>query len=260
MKQIMIFSTIVLLLISCETNDKSKIVHSENINQEIIDPKKDSTFIEIADLPIEIDSTDYLIHPIGYFKKEESRGKIIYKSSGYGSQNFSVSNYGNNKLSGDLTNIKFQHKDSDELVSLTDEFVKIKSLTFLRDVFNNCKKRFLVYEVTDKDSNQDGIIDYNDITSLYLSKIDGTNFIKLSEDNREILQWKVIESQNRLYFKTVEDKNKDGEFDKTDSLHYKFINLNNDDLKVMEYMPILITPQSHLYILQKKLQTTPYLY
>jgi hypothetical protein len=46
---------------------------------------------------------------------------------------------------------------------------------------------------------------------MYLSKISGEKFTKISSDFQELIDWKLIES-NRLYYRTVEDTNK------TDSL------------------------------------------
>jgi len=238
MKNILILGIAILLFTSCGTDNKPKIVHAENNGTEIPELKKDTTFIEVSDLPIQIDSTNYLIHPIGDFRIEDKRGKIIYKSSGYGSKNFSVSNYGGYRISGNLSNVKFQHIDSEKLSALTENVIKIKSLTFLRKVFDNTKKQLLVYEVTDKDTNQDRKLDFNDINTLYISKINGTDFRKLTDTNQELIDWKIIESKNRLYFRTIEDTNKDGEFDKKDIIHYKYVDLNSDNLKITEYKPI----------------------
>ena len=237
MIKIMLLVLLTSILISCGTDNKPKIIHDKNNNgkNEI---RIDSTSIEISDLPIQIDSTDYLIHPIGNFKIKDEKGKIIYKSSNYGTKNFSVSNYGNYRITGNLSNVKFQHVDSEKMNILTDNIIKIKSLTFLRKIFDNTKKQFLVYEVNDKDTNQDGNLDYEDINTLYISKINGTNFQKLTKQDVELIDWKVVESKNRLYFRTIEDTNKDGEFDKKDILHYNFIDLTNDDLEISEYEPI----------------------
>ena len=236
MKNILIIGTIIILFSSCRDNDKPKIVHNEN--KEIPELKKDTSFIEISDLPIQIDSTNYLIHTIGNFKIENNRGKVIYSSSGNSSKNFSISSYGGYRISGNISNIKFQHTDSNKLSSLTEKLIKIRSVSFLRKVFDNTKKQLLVYELADKDTNQDGKLDFNDINTLYISKINGNNFMKLTDNNNELIDWKIIESLNRLYFRTIEDINKDGEFNKKDIVHYKYVDLNSEKLKVLEYNPI----------------------
>ena len=227
-----------LFLYSCFKDNKPRIVHDNNIENQ--KPIKDSTYIEIADLPIEIDSTDYLFHPVGYFKMESNTGKSMYRSSSWRSQGISISNYSGYKLSGNLTNVLFQHKNSNDITPLTKDFLKIESMTFLKDISDNTKRQYLVYKIKDKDTNLDGNLDYEDVNSLYISNIDGTHFIKLTDDNNELINWKISTLNNALYFRTIEDINKDGEFDNTDTIHYKFVNLDNDTLKVIEYYPFKI--------------------
>jgi len=238
MKKLITFGILISVFTSCGTATKPKIVHVENNESEITALKRDSTFVAIADLPIQIDSTEYFIHPIGDFKIEKYSGKSIYKSSSYRSQNFTISNYNGYQIVGNISNVKFQHINSEELTPLTDKVIKIKSISFLRKIFDNTKKQFLVYEINDKDSNQDGKINANDIKTLYLSNINGANFNKLTKTNRELINWSILESKNRLYFRTIEDINKDGVFDKKDIIHYNFVNLKADKLKITEYNPI----------------------
>ena len=237
MKNIPTLILLILILISCGTDNKPKIVHDNN-NTDNNEIKEDSTLIKIADLPVQIDSTNYIIHPIGNFKIEDDRGKLIYKSSSYGSKVFSISNYSSYRISGNLSNVKFQHIDSIELKPLTDKKILIKSLTFLRKIFDNTKDQLLVYEIFDKDTNQDGKINSKDIKSLYISQVNGNDFQKLTSINHELINWKIVESNNSLYFREIEDTNKDGEFDKKDLIHYRFVDLTNDNFKVSSYKPI----------------------
>ena len=207
MKNVFAIILVFMIFCSCGDSEKRKIVHTVKNGTENIEAVKDSTFVEIADLPIQIDSTDYLIHPIGEFRIDDSGTKSSYKYSGNRSKNYSVSNYGGYRITGNISNVKFQHVDSDRLSVLTKNSVRINSISFLRKVFDNTKKQLLVYEVIDKDSNQDGKLDYNDINTLYISKIDGTEFRKLSDNNKELIDWKVNGTKNRLYFRTNEDSN-----------------------------------------------------
>jgi hypothetical protein len=55
---------------------------------------------------------------------------------------------------------------------------------------------------------------------------------------QELIDWKMIEASNILYFRTMEDTNKNGQFDKDDVINYNFINLNNKDWKVENYKPV----------------------
>jgi hypothetical protein len=87
------------------------------------------------------------------------------------------------------------------------------------------------------DTNKDGKLDNNDIKSLYMSTVSGQKFTKLSPDFQELIDWKIIESKNLLYFRTIEDSNKNGEFDAKDRLQYQFVNLLDKEWKVISYKP-----------------------
>jgi hypothetical protein len=200
--------------------------------------KTDSLEIQMADLPVNLDSTSYLLHPIGEFQLRDKRGGIVFKSSGYGSNKFTVSNSGGYGITGNLSNILFQHISSEKLTPLTNKNMKIQSASFLWEFHNKTNKGILVYEINDSDSNNDGYINSNDIKSLYLSKIDGSGFKKLTQTNNELIQWKFISIKDRLYFKTIKDSNKNGEFEETDKVFYKYVNLDSPDFEIMEYNPI----------------------
>jgi len=96
----------------------------------------------------------------------------------------------------------------------------------------------MAYTMFDMDTNRDGKLDTSDIKSLYLSNISGKKFTKISADFQELIDWNLIESKNRLYFRTVEDTNKNGQFDKNDVVHYNYVDLSIDEWKVSSYEPI----------------------
>ena len=60
----------------------------------------------------------------------------------------------------------------------------------------------------------------------------------MSEDFQELIDWNLVESKNRLYFRTIKDTNKNGQFDKNDVLHYSYIDLNSKVWEVQSYQPI----------------------
>lgn len=220
---------------SCKNNEKPKVIYPENQNIELIELKKDSTLIEIVDIPIHIDSTKYLIHPIGEYKIYDSRSKVYFSSSSYNSRSFSISNHNRDKMTGNLHNLKFQELDSEKLTALTTKNIRIKTITFLRDIFNNTKKQILIYRVYDKDTNRDNKLDDNDIETLYISNIDGSKFKKLTNEFQELIDWKELGIKNRIYFRSIEDTNKNGEFDKSDKVHYQYVDFNNSQRIVKEY-------------------------
>ena len=143
-----------------------------------------------------------------------------------------------NEITGFMQNLKFQKTDSDSLVSLTDKPILIHSVNFLSTIAQKSKQQILVYLTEDTDTNKDQKLDNSDIKSLYLSDISGKRFTKISTDVQEVLDWKIIESKNRLYFRAIEDTNKNGMFDKNDKIHYNYVNLLEAEWKAIEFMEL----------------------
>lgn len=233
-----IYSAIVVILLSScrEEVQKPKVIYDASKSGVVT--KVDSTQIEIADLPIQIEGTDYLIHPVGDLRVFEKGSKARYGSSSVNDVSFTISNLGEYEITGYLQNLKFQKIDSDSISSLTDKPVLILTATYLKAVADRTQNQVMVYTLTDSDTNKDGKIDTGDIKTLYLSDVNGENFTKVSTDLEELVDWSLIESKNRLYFRTIEDTNQNGQFDKNDVLHYNYIDLGLKKWEVKNYKPI----------------------
>ncbi|MEO5775849.1 MAG: hypothetical protein ABIQ27_03030 [Flavobacterium sp.] len=223
------------LFVSCkkEEAEKPKVTYetTSKVKPEVV---VDTNQIEVADLPINMEGTNFLIHPIGVMS---GNGKGI-KSSSDSDQSFTVSNYGEYQITGYLKNLKFQEIGKDSISTLTNKQILIETATYLKTFADKSKQQLLVYSLADMDTNKDGKLDSSDIKSLYISTISGQKFTKLSADFQELIDWKVLESKSVLYFRTIEDTNKNGEFDAEDSLQYHFVNLLDKDWKVNSYKPI----------------------
>lgn len=226
----------VLLFLSCkkEEPETPKVIYDTTAKPKAA-KKIDTTQIQIADLPIHIQGTNFLIHPVGDFRVYERKIRSGY---GYEKGSFSISNYSEFELTGFLQNLKFQEINSDSIIALTDKPVLIQTATFLKAFADASKKQIMVYTMADMDTNKDGKIDANDIRSLYVSEISGEKLTKISPELEELVDWNLVESKNRLYFRTIEDTNKNGEFDKNDVLHYSYIDLSGKEWKVINYKPI----------------------
>jgi len=226
-----------VVLVACkQENETPKVIYEEpktNNSSRAID----TTSIKIADLPIHMEGTKYLIHPVGDVRVYDDFSKV-YGSSKTNTVSYAISNYNRFEITGYFENLKFQHIDSTNVKALTDEKIQIQTVTYLDRIAANTKRQILIYSVVDKDTNKDNKIDQKDIKSLYISNIDGSNFTKLTEDYLEFIDWNIIEAKNRLYFRCIEDINKNGAFDKNDKVHYHYVNLLDAEWKVEAYMPI----------------------
>lgn len=218
------------LFISCKKEEKAtpKVRYEKNT-----EAKKEAKAIQIqvADLPIVFEGTNVLIHPVGDLNITDEAN---YKRQ---IQSYTVSTYNDYQITGYLQNIKFQATTTDSLKVLTDKPILIETITYLKTIADKTKKQLLVYTLSDNDTNQDGSLNDGDVKSLYASDIMGNNFTKLSPEMQEIIDWNVVESLNRVYFRTIEDINKNGAFDNSDTVHYYYIDLLKE-WKATEYKPV----------------------
>lgn len=236
-RQWSILSLSAILLWSCkEEVPQPKVIYGKS-NEEVKVVKQDTASFPIADLPVQFEGTDVLLFPIGtltYVKDKSNYGKYSSESG----INYTISNSDQFEIAGNMSNVKFQSATRDSLKVLTDKTLHIESLNYLNGIASRTKKQFLVYKIQDLDTNKDGKLNENDINSLYVSNLDGTGFQKLSSDYHELIDWNCIDSKSRLYFRTVEDLNKNGAFDKADKVHYYFVELAAKVLEPKEYYPL----------------------
>lgn len=221
-----------------EEKEIPKVTYENTTKTEVKEMPTDSAQIAVADLPILMEGTAYLLHPIGDFRVYEGRSKSTYGTSNSAKVSFSVSNYNRFELTGFLQNLKFQHIDSSEIRPLTDKKIVITNVSYLNTIFEKSKKQLLVYTVVDQDTNRDNKMDGDDIKALYISAISGQNFKKISKEMEELIDWNVVETKNRLYFRTIEDTNHNGQFDKNDVINYHFVNLSSTDFEIEKYNPL----------------------
>lgn len=227
----------ILAFTACKKESpKPKVIYNEKNKVEVAPKKVDSAQIEVADLPVVMDGTRYLIHPIGEMRVQEPARS--YGSSRTNNVSYAISNYNRYEITGYLDNLKFQHADSTALYTLTDKKIQIQTVTYLNTIADKTKKQVLVYSLVDSDTNQDGKVDSNDIKSFYISGINGRGFKKLSGDVQELLDWNVVELLNRVYFRTLEDINKNGAFDKNDAVRYHYVDLLSEEWNVTDYEPV----------------------
>lgn len=235
---LLLIGMLTLFFTACnkEADEKPKVSY-ESTAKAKPEIKTDTTQIEVADLPIHIPGTNYLIHPVGDLNiYGGDRPKT--SASNVNDISFTISNYSESEIAGYLRNLKFQQIGSDSIHALSDKPLLIQTATYLKSVAEKTKQQVMVYALADMDTNKDGKLDASDIKTLYLSESNGGRFTKMSADFQELIDWSLVESMNRLYFRTIEDTNKNGEFDKNDVIHYHYIDLTTKDWKVSDYQPI----------------------
>lgn len=237
----LLLTALVLFVMSCDKQPKIDYQKKVDTVSRVDDRIKDTTKVMVAALPGKFDSTDVLIFPIGYvdLNERKSHGKIGYgSSSSYSSSSGMISGYySGDDLSGSFTNILFEGTDGTQR-KLTDKKITISNIEFLRPIYKKVKSAYLLYTVYDRDTNADGQLEHPDLSALYLSKIDGSDFKKVTKELHLLYDQRLIGDLSRLYFRTQEDVNKDGELDKQDKFHYYKIDFSSSGYQVSEFDPL----------------------
>jgi hypothetical protein len=226
--------TLVVAFSSCnKEKEKPKVIYENPVKAQNT-VKADTTSVTLVDLPIQMQGTNYLLFPVGELR---TTGSMYDAASKGGQLSYKVSNYSEYQLTGFMRNIKFQQVGKDTITALTDKNILIQSVTYLKTLADKTKQQILVYELEDMDTNKDIRLDDSDIKSLYMSDISGNRFTKVSVDLQELIDWNLVESLNRLYYRTIEDTNKNGAFEKNDKLHYFYVDLTLKKWESKEYNP-----------------------
>ena len=240
MNKLLLFSLSTIFLLSCFHREQPTLVYDEDGDIIVPASANDSTDIErdpILDLPIRFDSINFLLHPVGQLGQLKYKGKFR-SEYGSGSQtDFSLSQSWENSISGLMCNIIFEDLRTGTRRSLTEQKIEIRKIHYANELFEMNGSQYLVYQVIDFDTNQDQLLNDKDIKSLYLSNIDGSEFRKLNKDLSEVIAWKILPRLERMYFRTVEDSNKNGDFDKDDRFSNYYGDLSSTSSKKIIIQP-----------------------
>lgn len=229
-----------LMFVSCG-QVKPKIAYNGTIDTtSVVDDRiKDTTKILVSELPVRFDSTNTILFAIGLVDLQGRGGYSKISSGSYSDSDIAASYFNQDYLIGNFINIVFKDPDGRER-KLTDQKIRIRRINFLRNIFESTGTGYLLYTISDRDSNGDKELDFSDLEALYISKIDGTDFRKLTRELHEFYDWNMIKGDNRIYYRTLEDQNKDGNLNNKDKFHYYYIVFTGDSYSVAEYNPVKI--------------------
>jgi hypothetical protein len=242
MKTILILLAISLLSFSCSHNSQNK----NNFEEQPLTLQMDSIIADtnrvlIAELPIYFDSTDFIIHPIGFINNNNRNSKLLvsrYSGGGYSDVELYVGRNREDSYTGNITNLIFENIETRNQHLLTTQALNINSINYLRDISKVIKRHYILYIVEDQDINHDGFLDNEDNKSLFISKVDGTSFIKITNANEEYFDGELLVKDLKYYFRSTEEKKLNESKLKTKVYHYYFIDFSKDPYVVTQYNPL----------------------
>jgi hypothetical protein len=247
MKKYLIIVVILLAIASCGKKEPA-IVYSDSVQPDSLSIDSlynDTTKLLVAELPIYIDSINYLIHPIGLIHFQQRSTKII-ESSFYGSGEYiesTIESSSRDYFYGNMSNLVFEEKASGKQLLLTDKLISIKSFQYLRSLSKRNNQHYILYWVYDNDFNKDGDVNSEDLSALYIGNIDGTGFKKINKKLEKYESGVMFEKDLRYYYKTTEDSNKDGIFNRYDKSHFYYIDFSKTPFSIIEYYPLALITQ-----------------
>jgi len=240
MKRPILCFLITFLLLSCG-QDNRKIDNNKRTDTASAKDDKagDPTKHLVSELPVKFGGTDVRIFAIRNADPKERDGYSGMGSGSYGNPESASSHFGSDILAGNFINLLFQDKNGKER-KLTDKGIRISRVTFLREIFNKTKTGYLLYSVVDNESKADKKSDQSDLEALYISNIDGSGFRKLTNESHDLYDWNILKGENRIYYRTLEDSNKDGKLDGEDNFHYYFADFAGGKYFITEHSPVKI--------------------
>lgn len=188
-------------------------------------PNEEDAPIKVVDLPIQFDSTNILLHPIGELEEYSGR-KFYQESSGLNLSGHTHATQNGFMIGGSFKNLMFEDLDKNKMITLTDKDIMIRMIKYLHEVSRQLGIDYLVYKIIDRDTNNDGKLNNQDINSLYISKLNGSGFRKLTKEDHDLINWRLNVPTQEIFFRTVVDVNKNEKLDKSDSFHNYRIQLN----------------------------------
>lgn len=203
------------------------------------DRLSDTTKILVASLPMRFDSTNVTLFAVSFVQLDPGRGYVKSEygsySSGSGVSLYSTNDY----IDGNFVNLIFRDNQGLER-KLTNIKATFDRAIFLRELFKETGIGYIIYYVYDRDTNGDKVYNNNDLRALYISKLDGTGFTKLSEELHDFHDDVFIKDELKYYFRTLEDRNKDGLLTRKDIFHHYVLSFSKDGYTLTEYDPLAI--------------------
>jgi len=212
--RLFILSFIVIFSFSCNNiieKDIDTVLNSETEN--------DDKVIINMDKPMIIDSTDYIIFPIGNVNHNKRKSYSIESSS---------DSY---QYFGQYNNIVFYDKINNNYHVLNDSALNIQDFNIFRNFYEQLQKVYIFYNIYDTDFNKDGKIDYQDPTSLYISDANGHNFMKVLPENLSLIDITPDKIESKIYIRAYSDSNNDFIFNSSDKISILCFDLKQPNKK-----------------------------
>jgi len=219
MKNVLLITFVLFSVFGCQNNrnEKSQDINRDNLTQKEIDSVLDKINFTYHH-PVVIDSSDIIMIPIG---TEIQRGKIKYR---YDSESYDKYNYSK------YWNFTFNNTATQTTNLLTTKKSYITDYLANKKEVGKVASSSIFYEIADIDYNNDDLLNYEDPQHLFISNNDGSNLIRLSPKNEDLLNWTIIAHTDQVIINTKRDTNNDSKFDHKDAEIFYLLDLKTPEI------------------------------
>lgn len=238
MEKLFLFFTISILISACSKNEP-RIVYDQNDkvdnSKDLGDSGTEGSKKLFADIPFSFDSLKYLYFPIGE-TNESFKMNVRSFASSYSktAKSYSLGYVSDRDVSCNLNNLLIRPKNIATFKLLTKSDLRIKSLNYLYRIDTIFGIDRFIYRIIDSDSNKDTYLNDDDLVGLYTSKTNGDDLKRVSPKNQQLIDWETIDLQGLLYFRTMEDIDRNGAFDDKDRINlYEYNLIKGDSIKLI---------------------------
>lgn len=183
---------------------------------------------------MDLDSTDYLLIPLGMKTLEDKEDKGLRSKSmeEYETSTGSYRSYKYNFYSmdfGNCNNIIFYNKLNDETHLLLQKPAIISQFYFpyYDKEYTGEKYYFILLGIRENDTNADGYINSDDAEKVYLCDLAGKNMFPITPDNTQLVDWFIDMKTKNILMKVRFDSNKDHKFNFYDEIEIMKTSIDN---------------------------------
>jgi hypothetical protein len=184
-------------LFSCKQDEK---INTEDFTEDQLDSLANELTFRYGD-PIELNDGDIIAIPIGNYMAKWNKTKKSYDSRSYET----MTNW----------NLLFHNRMMDSTYLLTQEKMYLSQIQ-TPNTESNTPEHILYYTYA-KDTDTNGILNYDDAQQLYVSNLDGSEFRQITLNNESLEHIRRSKRKNEIYIKTLIDSNKDLKFTPDDT-------------------------------------------
>jgi hypothetical protein len=160
-------------------------------------------------------------------------GMVTKEYSNYSNDNYSVSPTSTGETSDanstrdedqattDVRNLIFYNRKTGEKYKLNEAGLHITNFSF----HSEFKKELIMYKIIQSDYNNDSVHNNADGVVLFISDKDGKNFLQVSPDSAQYIDYKYYDDTNMLLVRSLRDSNHDHRFDMNDEFLYTKVDL-----------------------------------